>query len=288
MKDELNEREVFLYVRVSTEDQAERGFSVDAQIKQGRAYCEARRWDLIDVFIDEGYSGRDEKRPEYINMLNRLKETNVILVTKMDRAHRNSRNFMDFMTLLDQTDTEFVSIGESLDTSTAIGRFVTDIIQRIAQLESEQIGERVLGGMTQKAETPMALLVEDQKSLYNGFNAPYGYAWEDGHLIADASKCETVRDLIFEERLTGTSLRQIATELNEKEIPPPKGTKWQPATIGNILTNPIYAGYIKWNGILKRGVHLSAVGIELFNSVQGSFRSRGCPIPYTPTTSSSD
>src|SRR5437879_12482756 len=74
-----------------------------------------------------------------------------LLVIKMDRIHRNSRNFMEMMENLQEWGKDFVSASESLDTSTAMGRFDMDIMQRIAQLESEQIGERVKMGMTQKA-----------------------------------------------------------------------------------------------------------------------------------------
>ena len=84
----------------------------------------------------------------------------------MDRIHRNSKNFMMMMEDLKKHERDFVSMTESLDTSTAMGRFVMDIIQRIAQLESEQIGERVYVGMDQKAKTNGGMLV---------FNIPYGY-----------------------------------------------------------------------------------------------------------------
>ena len=92
-----------------------------------------------------------------------------ILVIKMDRIHRNQKNFMFMMEQLNKNKKEFVSMSESFDTSTAIGRFVMNIIQGIAQLESEQIGERVYIGMEQKAKTNGGML---------GFNIPYGYDYK--------------------------------------------------------------------------------------------------------------
>src|SRR5438445_10312285 len=81
-----------------------------------------------------------------------------LLVIKMDRIHRNSRNFMEMMENLREWGKDFVSASESLDTSTAMGRFVMDIIQRIAQLESEQIGERVYMGVSQQANVGPGIL----------------------------------------------------------------------------------------------------------------------------------
>src|SRR3989304_10186007 len=92
-----------------------------------------------------------------------------ILVIKMDRIHRNSRNFMEMMDDLRRWGKNFASATESLDTSTAMGRFVMDIIQRIAQLESEQIGERVDMGMGQKA-----------KKGGGGLGAPPPYGYRSG------------------------------------------------------------------------------------------------------------
>ena len=141
-----------IYTRVSTEDQAKEGFSLEAQQERLEAYCAARGWGVGGVYVDEGHSGRTIERPAYTRMMVDRDLWDLVLVLKMDRIHRNSRNFMDMMERLLEWDKEFVSVQENFDTSTAMGRFVMDIIQRIAQLESEQIGERVYMGMSQKAK----------------------------------------------------------------------------------------------------------------------------------------
>ena len=109
----------------------------------------------------------------FTQMLTDREHWDMILVLKMDRIHRNSRNFMEMMDNLSSWGKEFSSMEESLDTSTAMGRFVVDIIQRIAQLESEQIGERVYLAMKQKAKTVGGPL---------GGNIPYGYDYYNGTL----------------------------------------------------------------------------------------------------------
>ncbi|MFO1532720.1 MAG: recombinase family protein [Thermoplasmatota archaeon] len=143
---------VALYTRVSTEDQAKEGFSLDAQIERLRFYAKAQGWAVAAEYVDEGHSGRTTKRPMYQKMMAELETWDTLLVLKMDRIHRNSRNFMAMMDDLRREGREFASVSESLDTSTAMGRFVMDIIQRIAQLESDQIGERTYVGMEQKAK----------------------------------------------------------------------------------------------------------------------------------------
>jgi site-specific DNA recombinase len=140
---------VAIYTRVSTEDQAKEGFSLGAQRERLEAYCLARDWKVAARYVDDGHSGRNIRRPAYEKMIAERDRWDAILVIKMDRIHRNSRNFMEMMDNLGEWGKNFVSATESLDTSTAMGRFVMDIIQRIAQLESEQIGERVYMGMSQ-------------------------------------------------------------------------------------------------------------------------------------------
>ncbi len=130
-----------IYSRVSTEDQAREGFSIAAQQKRLTAYCKARGWQITGEFVDDGFSGRNIDRPGYQSMMKGKKDWDVLVVLKMDRIHRNSRNFNQMMDELKESGKEFNSMQESFDTTTAIGRFVMDIIQRIAQLESEQIGK---------------------------------------------------------------------------------------------------------------------------------------------------
>ena len=131
-----------LYARVSTEDQANEGFSLDAQVKRLEAYCRVRGWEVAGVYRDEGFSGRNTDRPEYKHMMADSDSWDTILVLKMDRIHRNSVNFALMMDDLRAKGKEFTSMQDKFDTTTAMGRFVMDIMQRIAQLESEQIGER--------------------------------------------------------------------------------------------------------------------------------------------------
>jgi len=266
------EEKVVIYTRVSTEDQAKEGFSLDAQRRRLESYCEARNWKIIERYIDEGYSGRNIKRPAYSKMINELKTWDILLVMKMDRIHRNSRNFMEMMDLIRVNNKEFVSMTESLDTSTAMGRFVVDIIQRIAQLKSEQIGERVYFGMEQKAQTPVKNL-DSERSPYLGFAHPYGYDYRDGKLTINEKEIEIVKR-IFSNYLAGSSIKELVNKLNEEVVETKNKRFWQKETIAKILKNPLYCGYNRWNGIIKKSSHLAIVDIETFNDVQSEIVSR--------------
>lgn len=252
-----------LYVRVSTEDQAKEGFSIAAQLKRLRAYCKARGWEIASEYVDDGHSGREIDRPGYQRMLEERDQWDVLLVLKMDRIHRNSKNFAIMMDRLREWGKEFNSMQESFDTTTAMGRFVMDIIQRIAQLESEQIGERVKMGMTQKARMAKG---------YLGFGEPYGFSYVDGTLSPIEGEASVVID-IFTWYLEGLTLQAIANRLNDSGIPSKRGGSWSKQAISRILRNPLYCGHVRWDGIVREAEHEALVSVDEFNKVQKRMRS---------------
>jgi len=253
-----------IYSRVSTEDQAKEGFSIAAQLKRLNAYCKARGWSVAGEYIDDGHSGREVKRPAYQRMMGDKDMWDVLVVLKMDRIHRNSRNFAVMMDNLRDWGKEFNSMQESFDTTTAIGRFVMDTIQRIAQLESEQIGERVKMGMTQKAKKGIG---------YLGFGEPYGYEYLDKKLLIREDESAVVRE-IFTTYLVGASIRDIVDGLNYRNIPAKKGGSWTKEAISNILKNPLYCGYVRWDGIMRKGQHIPVITVDQFNSTQIEIKMR--------------
>src|SRR5207249_3375081 len=187
--------------------------------------CLARDWSVAARYTDEGHSGRNIRRPAYQKMMAERDAWDALLVIKMDRIHRNSRNFMEMMENLGEWKKDFVSASESLDTSTAMGRFVMDIIQRIAQLESEQIGERVKMGMTQKARVGPGIL---------GFHPPLGYDIAEGRLVPIATEAQVVREM-FDLCLEGRTLEETAADLNANGRRTKRDTAWTPIKVYPIL-----------------------------------------------------
>lgn len=255
---------VAIYTRVSTEDQAKEGFSLAAQEERLRAYCQARGWEVAGIYRDDGHSGRNIRRPAYQKMMEERDTWDTILVLKMDRIHRNSRNFMEMMEGLGEMEKDFVSATESLDTTTAMGRFVMDIIQRIAQLESEQIGERVYVGMSQKAKTGPGVL---------GFPAPLGYEVSEGTLQINEPEAVVVRE-IFGKARDGKTMEAIASELNAEGTVTKRGAAWTAVKVHRILHNPVYAGHLRWDEFERKAEHEPIVSVDLFNEVQRALRSR--------------
>jgi DNA invertase Pin-like site-specific DNA recombinase len=250
---------VALYTRVSTEDQAKEGFSLDAQLERLRFYAKAQGWAVAGEYVDEGHSGRTTKRPQYTRMMAEIEAWDTLLVLKMDRIHRNSRNFMAMMDHLRKQKREFASVTESLDTSTAMGRFVMDIIQRIAQLESDQIGERTFTGMEEKARQGGGSL---------GKPAPYGYSYGPGYVLQPVpAEAEVVRE-VFLRFADGAGKQELAVSLNERQIAAPSGPKWGYKAIDRLLGNPTYAGALGWEGKLQPGMHEAIVDQALFTRVQ--------------------
>ena len=261
-----------LYTRVSTEDQAVEGFSLDAQMARLEAFCRMRGWEISGRYREEGFSGRNTHRPEYERMFSESDSWDVLLVLKMDRIHRNSVNFTRMMDELREKGKEFSSVQEKFDTTTAMGRFVMDIMQRIAQLESEQIGERTFMGMDFKARKGTGHL---------GSAHPYGYTYCDGRLDVLEEEAGNVR-MIYNMRVRGSTMDDIAGFLNDSEIPSKKGKKWSRQSVSNILRNPLYAGFMDWNGVIREGDQPAIIDRNLFEKLNGPIsESRRCVQLYT-------
>ena len=240
-----------LYTRVSTEDQARVGFSLRAQQARLRAYSEARGWRIADEYTDDGATGTDVRRPAYQRMMAEADRWDAILVLKMDRIHRNSRNFMAMMDDLRRRGKDFVSATEALDTSTATGRFVADMLQRIAQLESEQIGERVHMGMRQAAE----------EGKFLGMSNPYGYRYDSAskNLIVVPAEAEVVREIFRLARDERRSMREIAGTLNAQGVVTKRGRAWSKRQLFRVLHSPLYTGSRRWEDIVTPNAHEAIV-----------------------------
>jgi site-specific DNA recombinase len=255
---------VALYTRVSTEDQAREGFSLDAQLERLRHFAKAQGWSVAGEYVDEGHSGRTTKRPMYQRMMEERARWDTLLVLKMDRIHRNSRNFMQMMDELRREGKQFASVTESLDTGTAMGRFVMDIIQRIAQLESDQIGERTRLGMAQKAR---------QRAGNLGKPAPFGYRYSaPGGPLEPVEAESRIVATIFASYAKGAKRSDIAQSLVEGGSRTRSGKPWDRWAIADILLNPTYAGATRWGDEIQPNTHQAIIPPRDFDAVQELIR----------------
>jgi DNA invertase Pin-like site-specific DNA recombinase len=251
-----------LYVRVSTDEQAIDGFSLDAQLNKLKSYCVLQEWEIAEVYREEGQSGRGTDRPQYKRMMSESDKWDVILVYKLDRIHRNSMNFAEMLKTLQDQGKEFCSVQDRFDTSTAVGRFARDVTERIAQLESEQTGERVKQAM-------------DIKRAMGGIvsRLPFGYKIENGQATVDPDESYTVR-AIFKMKDRGFSDSDIASYLDRANVPTSNGKRWSRSTIYNICVNPKYAGYDVRGGIFIQSNIPAIVERELYENINGPIGDR--------------
>lgn len=246
------------YLRVSTEDQAREGFSLDAQRARIRAWCDARGYTLIQEFLDDGYSGRSTNRPGFRAVMQAVRDgvplddvlarIGAVVVAKFDRLNRNLFDFLETQREMQRCGVDFASVDETVDTRGPFGRFFVQVIAAFAELESGIIGERVRHGMRQKA-----LL-----GGFNGMSAPYGYDLREGGLVPNRAEARVVRRICAWRR-TGRSLAWISNRLNEDRVTTKKGKRWTKRQVFRIVHNPIYRGSLHWQDFVIRGAHPAIV-----------------------------
>lgn len=165
-------KKVVIYKRVSTEDQAREGFSLENQEHDIRRECEVKGYEAIDVCADEGISGKDiQGRSGLMKALKYIKnkEAQGIVVWKLSRLSRNTADTMNIVDLLKKNDGFLVSIKDGLDTQTPQGQMMAAVLGIIAEVERDNIVGFVKGGMHQKA----------RKGEWNGGVIPLGYDLKD-------------------------------------------------------------------------------------------------------------
>ena len=142
-----------LYIRVSTLEQAQEGYSIGAQKERLLAFCKAHDWLVADFYIDGGYSGSNLDRPGIQKLIAETGSFDLVLVMKLDRLSRSQR---DTLYLIEDVflpaGVDFISMAESFDTSTPFGRAMIGILSVFAQLEREQIKERTFMGRVERAK----------------------------------------------------------------------------------------------------------------------------------------
>lgn len=200
-----------LYIRVSTQEQAQEGYSIGEQKERLIAYCKAHDWSIADIYVDGGYSGGNLKRPAIQKLMSETSKFDVVLVYKLDRLSRSQR---DTLYLIEEiflkNNIDFVSMQESFDTSSPFGRAMIGLLAVFAQLEREQIKER----------TQMGRMARAKKGLFHGgCNIPIGYDYQDGKLIINPYEAEQVRE-IFDLYMSGKSLSTIAKIMRQKNMLP--------------------------------------------------------------------
>jgi site-specific DNA recombinase len=214
------------YIRVSTDEQAREGISLEAQRGKIEAYCKLNDLDLLEIIEDAGRSGKDLNREGIQSLIDRIKGRSIdaVVVYKLDRLSRRVRDTLSLMDLVEKKSVAFHSITERIDTKTAMGKFFLNIMASMNQWERDTISERTRDALHLK-------IVKNERAG----QVPYGWRLgKDGKTLVPNRKEQRAIGLIKDLHGKGYSLREICREL-EKEGHQPAGKKWHPQTVSNIL-----------------------------------------------------
>ena len=206
------------YVRVSTK-QAETGVSLEAQAGKIRAMAAVHSAELLDVIVDGGESAKSLQRPgmERLLALVDSREVEAVIIAKLDRLTRSVRDLCELLERFERRGVALISVAESLDTSSAAGRLVLNIMTAVSQWEREAIGERTRDAMSHKRSNGERV-----------GNIAYGYRLSsDGtHLEADGAE-QAVVVRIATLRQAHKTLREIARDLNQRGCRTRRGSEWR-------------------------------------------------------------
>lgn len=235
-----------IYIRVSTARQDQEGYSIPLQKERLIAYCKAKGWVVSGVFVDPGHSGSSLERPGMEAMMAEVEagKYDVVLVYKLDRLSRSQKDTLYLIEdIFMANNTDFVSMQESFDTSTIYGRAMVGILSVFAQMERETIAERTLMGRTGRAEEGL---------WHGGGTDPLGYDYTDGSLVVNKAEAEQIR-MVYDLYLDGWPVSEISRKMEGYKT---KHGDWShTSTVGNVLDNPLYAGYVHFDGVLVKGKH---------------------------------
>lgn len=269
-----------IYTRKSTEEGLEQEFnSLDAQREACEAYIASQKhegWELLpDHYDDGGISGGHLDRPALRRLMQEVDEKRVdqIVVYKIDRLTRSLADFAKLVDRLDAAEASFVSVTQSFNTATSMGRLTLNVLLSFAQFEREVTAERIRD----------KIAASKKKGLWMGGNVPLGYQPDERTLKIDENEATTIRKLyglylehrairIVKEQAAVIGLRTKRRERSDGRVT--GGGSIDRGHIHHILTNPIYAGRIRHKSQVYDGQHSAIIAPEVWDQVQGMLQGR--------------
>jgi len=263
-----------IYTRKSSEDGLEQDFnSLDAQREACEAYIGSQRhegWELLlDRYDDGGISGGHLERPALQRLMEAVdaKQVDQIVVYKIDRLTRSLADFAKLVDRLDAAETSFVSVTQSFNTATSMGRLTLNMLLSFAQFEREVTAERI------RDKTAAS----KRKGMWMGGNVPLGYDPDGRTLKINEAEALTVRRLfeLYLERGTLREVKELAEKegLRSKRRQSPSGRSrggklLDRGQIQHLLSNPVYAGRIRHKGQVHEGQHAPIIVSDVWDRVQ--------------------
>lgn len=254
----------YIYLRVSTDEQAREGFSIENQKRACVDFAQMRGYHVKQLFIEDGKSARTTDRPALQEMLSEIKsditQINAVIIYKIDRFARNVSDFSRMFTDFKNKGINLISVNEGdLTGGTSL---IPNIFASVAQWESEVNSQRTRDALMQKF-----------REGWQPTPPPVGYRSVGGD--RERKSCEPdpytgpVIKQLFEMYSTGNySIFELQFWLEKQNITSRHGTTIGHSTLGNILNNPFYYGIIRWKGQRKKGNHVPLIDRELFETCQ--------------------
>ncbi len=231
-------KKIAAYVRVSTDEQAREGLSIDGQKNCIRKYCEMYFNNFeIDYYVDDGYSGRTTKRPKFKLMMKNITAYDYVCIWKLDRLSRSLVDAIHILKIIIKQKIELISVIERIDMSTAMGRAFVAIILIFAELEVENTSERTKMGLQQKC----------RNGEYPFSKSPFGYIMTDDRKLIPDPRTKKLINVIYEKY--HNNQKNINSIVKEVEMMFDKFSFKQIEKICHrVLKNPIYVGKFEYLG----------------------------------------
>ena len=269
-----------VYTRKSTEDGLEQEFnSLDAQHEACAAYAVSQRhegWVLNpERYDDGGFSGGNMQRPGIKRLLDDVAagKVDIILLYKIDRLTRSLADFAKIVEVLDKAGASFVSITQSFNTTTSMGRLTLNMLLSFAQFEREVTGERIRD----------KIAASKRRGMWMGGNVPVGYLVNDRKLVVNEPQAQVVR-AILERYLEVGSVVELVDVLEREGFRTEVkisatgqmrgGVHYSRGMLYRLLTSPVYRGMIAHKRELFAGEHEAIVSQELWDRVQAQMLGR--------------
>jgi DNA invertase Pin-like site-specific DNA recombinase len=263
-----------IYTRKSSEDGLEQEFnSLDAQREACAAYIASQKhegWVLLPTHYDDGgLSGGSLERPALKQLLQDIADGRVdqIVVYKIDRLTRSLADFSKIVDTLDAAEASFVSVTQSFNTATSMGRLTLNMLLSFAQFEREVTAERIRD----------KIAASKRRGLWMGGQVPLGYDADGRTLKINKAEAKTIRTLfdLYEQHGTVRAVKSVADDLNlrSKQRTASDGTQtggvvFDRGHIHHLLTNPIYAGRIRHKDKVHEGQHEAIIDPERWDRIQ--------------------
>jgi len=257
-----------IYTRKSTEEGLDMEFnSLDAQREASSAYIASQRaegWlELADQYDDGGFSGGTLERPALKRLLADIEagRVDVVVVYKIDRLSRSLMDFARLVEVFDRTGVTFVSVTQSFNTTTSMGRLTLNVLLSFAQFEREVIGERIRDKVA----------ASRRRGMWMGGFVPMGYRVENRKLRIHDPEAAIIR-MIFERFLKVGSATTLARLLRAEDVRSHRGRIIDKGSLYRILRNQVYVGLAVHKGVAYPGEHAPIISQSLWDKAQSILR----------------